>query len=174
METAGNAPAATILQGSSAPLCCPLLGAWGTYRACSSRFSVGCNDLICHPGELKANEARASRQEASCDPPLGRCALHHPYVPKDWRMCRTTNPKQQGFESCRTCATKSRRLGEAACEEREGHAYRNILCVGRAVRSAGSDFSPCSRLDFVPVRRWFQRCPSQDARRLDQRHLPSR
>ena len=60
VETAGNAPAATILQGSSAPLCCPHSvfvlssknGAWGTYRACSSRFSVGCNDLICHPGVL--------------------------------------------------------------------------------------------------------------------------
>jgi hypothetical protein len=32
------------------PCAVPVVGAWGTYRACSSRFSVGCNDLICHPG----------------------------------------------------------------------------------------------------------------------------
>src|SRR5215813_878675 len=33
----------------------PETGAWGTYRACSSRFSVGCNDLICHPGVIDMN-----------------------------------------------------------------------------------------------------------------------
>src|SRR5258705_11046880 len=48
-------------------LCCLRNGAWGTYRACSSRFSVGCNDLICHPGVslICELELRAGLEPAS-------------------------------------------------------------------------------------------------------------
>src|SRR5215813_10035708 len=49
------------------PCAVPVIGAWGTYRACSSRFSVGCNDLICHPGVslIDELELRAGLEPAS-------------------------------------------------------------------------------------------------------------
>jgi hypothetical protein len=50
VEAVGNAPTAAILQGSPAPLCCPLFGARGPYRTGSFAFSARRNDLICHPG----------------------------------------------------------------------------------------------------------------------------
>ena len=57
----------------------PVTGAWGTYRACSSRFSVGCNDLICHPGVLFVGSGVAggtrTRMYALCR--RGRCRSGH-------------------------------------------------------------------------------------------------
>jgi hypothetical protein len=46
VETVGNAPTATILQGSSAPLCCPR-GAWRWIRTNLSAPSTQGNHQIC-------------------------------------------------------------------------------------------------------------------------------
>ena len=53
-------------------------GAWGTYRACSSRFSIGCNDLICHPGldqGFGVAGGTRTRIDALCR--RGRCRSGH-------------------------------------------------------------------------------------------------
>ena len=50
METVGNAPTATILQGSSAPLCCPR-GAEGWFRANLPASSARCFHQISFLGE---------------------------------------------------------------------------------------------------------------------------
>jgi hypothetical protein len=52
VETVGNAPTATILQGSSAPLCCPR-GAEGWFRANLPASSARCFHQISFLGELE-------------------------------------------------------------------------------------------------------------------------
>jgi hypothetical protein len=52
VETVGNAPTATILQGSSAPLCCPR-GAEGWFRANLPASSAWCFHQISVLGELE-------------------------------------------------------------------------------------------------------------------------
>src|SRR5260370_701569 len=52
VETVGNAPTATILQGPSAPLCCPP-GAEGWFRANLAALSTRCFHQISFLGELK-------------------------------------------------------------------------------------------------------------------------
>jgi hypothetical protein len=51
VETVGNAPTATILQGSSAPLCCPR-GAEGWFRSNLPAFSARCFHQISFLGKL--------------------------------------------------------------------------------------------------------------------------
>jgi hypothetical protein len=52
VETVGDAPTATILQGSSAPLCCPR-GAEGWFRANLPALSTRCFHQISFLGELE-------------------------------------------------------------------------------------------------------------------------
>jgi hypothetical protein len=73
VEAVGNAPTAAILQGSPAPLCCPLFGARGPYRTGSFAFSARRNDLICHPG-LDFGAARGNRTPRLS---VGNALLYH-------------------------------------------------------------------------------------------------
>ena len=81
VETAGNAPAATILQGSSAPLCCPR-GAEGWFRANLPASSARCFHQISFLGTIGAGvgvgrqsgwESALPRQK--CSPTLSCCRI---------------------------------------------------------------------------------------------------
>src|SRR5215467_14368991 len=71
VETVGNAPTATILQGSSAPLCCPR-GAEGWFRANLTACSARCFHQISFLDELERPAGNRTHR-----PHVGNVVLCH-------------------------------------------------------------------------------------------------